>query len=110
MASTIVSELRARNYQPEDFVSESIEEKLSFMQEDIIDKALRNKSLLESKVQEGIEIKSKLEALTKKFEDANEERNTIIEEGNEKQQNLKVVLLKAEEKLQQQKEKRKPIN
>lgn len=89
MASTIVSELRARNYKPEDFVSESIDEKLSFMQEDIIDKALRNKSLLESKVQEGIEIKSKLEALTKKFEDINEQRNTLIEESNEKIAKLK---------------------
>ncbi|NNB26701.1 hypothetical protein [Pseudomonas fragi] len=52
-AGYLVSELRSRIVKPEDFIPESVDETVSFMHTDFIEDSLRNKALLERKVQEG---------------------------------------------------------
>lgn len=72
-AGFLVSELRSRSYKPEDFVPETIEEISDFMQSDFIEDSLRNRTILESKIKEGLADKLKLEELSEQFKIKNDE-------------------------------------
>ncbi|QDY44306.1 hypothetical protein [Candidatus Pantoea soli] len=74
----LVSELRSRNYKPEDFVPETIDEISDFMNSDFIENTLRNKTILENQVKEGFDNKLKLEEMNEKFRLKNEELNSSI--------------------------------
>lgn len=77
-ASSIIFELRSRNVQPEELEADSVEQTMSYMQQDIIELAIRNKSLLEEQARESTENKDKVEQLSKKIELLNEDRNELL--------------------------------
>lgn len=77
-AGFLVSELRSRSYKPEDFVPEKIEEISDFMHSNFIEDSLRNRTILESQVKEGLAHKLKLEELSEQFKKTHEEFNSSI--------------------------------
>lgn len=78
-AGYLVSELRSRTVRPEDFIPESVDETVSFMHADFIEDSLRNKALLERKVQEGERSKSTVLTLNTLLAKEEAEKKTLIE-------------------------------
>jgi hypothetical protein len=79
-AGYLVSELRSRTVKPEDFSPENVDETVSFMHSDFIEDTLRQKSLLERKVQEGEKTKSQVEMLQSRLDYEGERSKFQVEE------------------------------
>lgn len=77
VAAELVNELRSKNFQPEDFCSESVGDIISFMQSDMLESALRNKSLLEEKAREGVIHKEQVEILNNKVVELDRNKNIL---------------------------------
>jgi hypothetical protein len=78
-AGYLVSELRSRTVKPEDFIPENVDETVSFMHADFIEDTLRNKALLERKVQEGEKNDEKIVVLTDLLAKEEAEKRALAE-------------------------------
>lgn len=78
-AGYLVSELRSRTVKPEDFIPENVDETVSFMHADFIEDSLRNKALLERKVQEGEKNDEKIVILTDLLAKEEAEKRALAE-------------------------------
>lgn len=81
-AANLVIELRSKNLQPEGFVPDLVEDIMSFMDEDVIENALRTKSLLEIRAKQGIESEKQVEVLQKKLEEISADKNELVIKSN----------------------------
>ncbi|HFD6682099.1 TPA: hypothetical protein ACS724_003264 [Providencia alcalifaciens] len=64
-ASSLIIELRNKNFQPEGFIAQQVEDITSFMDEDIIENAIRTKSFLEAQAEKAAENEKMVEELKK---------------------------------------------
>lgn len=55
---------------------------MSFMDEDVIENALRTKSLLEIRAKQGIESEKQVEVLQKKLEEISADKNELVIKSN----------------------------
>lgn len=81
-AANLVIELRSKNLQPEEFVPDQVEDIMTFMDEDVIENALRTKSLLESQAEQGIKNEQQVEILKQKLAEVNADKNDIVIKAN----------------------------
>lgn len=82
-AANLVMELRSKSLQPEEFVPDQVEDIMSFMDGDVIENALRTKSLLEIQAEKGIKSEKQVEALRKKLEEVNADKNDLVIKSNQ---------------------------
>lgn len=81
-ASNLIIELRNKSLQPEQFIPEHIEDTINFMNEDIIENALRVRSLLEAQATKGIQKEQEVEELKKRLAEIKAEKNEFITKVN----------------------------
>ncbi|MCL6335192.1 hypothetical protein EXT66_14305 [Pectobacterium carotovorum subsp. carotovorum] len=81
-AGNLVMELRSKNLQPEGFVPDQVEDIINFMDEDVIENALRTRSLLEIQAEQGIKSEQQVEALRKKLAEVNADKNDLVIRSN----------------------------
>lgn len=81
-AASLLIELRSKNLQPEEFVPDQVDDIMSFMDEDVIENALRTKSLLESQAEQGIKNEQQVEVLKKKLAEVNADKKEIVIKSN----------------------------
>ncbi|QXN63869.1 hypothetical protein [Serratia fonticola] len=77
-AANLIIELRNRNLQPEEIVPEQVEDIISFMDEDVIENALRTRSLLEIQAEQGIKSGLEVEVLMNKLAEVSADRNDLV--------------------------------
>lgn len=86
MAGYMVSDLRSRSFKPEDFIPETIDENISFMQDDFLEKTARDIAHLEYKAKEGAESQLRAESLALELKGKEQEKQLLEEDFKERLQ------------------------